>query len=511
MELYWSWMSTLVALLGGYVFVFGFVRRFNEWYYIGLFKQLGKNEYPLPPGDLGWPLIGNLFTFIKAFRSKGPDSIIYNLVSRYGRTGMYKTHLLGKPGIIVCAPEICRRVLNDDEKFTIGYPKTMLRLAGKKSLHGMSKAEHRRLRRLMTSPIVGHNALAAYIDLIEDIVICSLEECASMSTKHPVELLNELKKASFKVITHIFMGSNSDSILMKEVEDLFTHVLNGQICLPINIPGFTFHKALQAREKLARVIGSIVEQRKLIIMEASSHEQADYIDEGSKKKDWMDILLKVEDENGQKLEDDHIIDLLFLLLLAGHDTSAVAMMWSTIHLVKHPQILKKAKEEQEAILKSRPSSQERLNMKEIKQMKYLAKVIDEMLRLTNINISALREANVDVNINGYMIPKGWRVLIWPRGVHMDPENYPNPQEFNPSRWDNYNAKPGYFIPFGAGSMLCPGIDLVKLEITIFLHYLLLNYKVELVNPEFSVSYLPLPKPTDSCLAKVIKVSCQIPI
>lgn len=35
----------------------------------------------------------------------------------------------------------------------------------------------------------------------------------------------------------------------------------------------------------------------------------------------------------------------------------------------------------------------------------------------------------------YIIPKGWKVLVWYGAVHMDPEIYDNPQNFNPSRWD----------------------------------------------------------------------------
>jgi len=38
-------------------------------------------------------------------------------------------------------------------------------------------------------------------------------------------------------------------------------------------------------------------------------------------------------------------------------------------------------------------------------------------------------------MTGYTIPKGWKVLVWNRGVHMDPENYSNPKEFDPSRWE----------------------------------------------------------------------------
>ncbi|GAU19155.1 hypothetical protein TSUD_79780 [Trifolium subterraneum] len=77
-----------------------------------------------------------------------------------------------------------------------------------------------------------------------------------------------------------------------------------------------------------------------------------------------------------------------------------------------------------------------------------------------------REATSDVNIKGYLIPKGWRVLIWARAIHMNPEYYPNPEEFNPSRWNEYTTKAGTFLPFGAGSRLCPGADLTKLEMTI---------------------------------------------
>lgn len=40
-----------------------------------------------------------------------------------------------------------------------------------------------------------------------------------------------------------------------------------------------------------------------------------------------------------------------------------------------------------------------------------------------------------MDITGYTIPKGWKVLTWFRSVHLDPEIYPNPKEFNPNRWN----------------------------------------------------------------------------
>lgn len=62
-----------------------------------------------------------------------------------------------------------------------------------------------------------------------------------------------------------------------------------------------------------------------------------------KKKDMMDALLSVEDENGRKLEDEEIIDVLLMYLNAGHESSGHTMMWATIFLQEHPEFLQKAK------------------------------------------------------------------------------------------------------------------------------------------------------------------------
>uniref|UniRef100_A0A1U7YEV2 Ent-kaurenoic acid oxidase 1-like n=1 Tax=Nicotiana sylvestris TaxID=4096 RepID=A0A1U7YEV2_NICSY len=161
--------------------------------------------------------------------------------------------------------------------------------------------------------------------------------------------------------------------------------------------------------------------------------------------------------------------------------------------------------EQEAIVKNRPSDQKGVTLKEIRQMDYLSKVIDETLRVVTFSFVVFREAKKDFMINGYTIPKGWKVLVWFRSVHLDPETYDDPLEFNPSRWDDFTPKAGTFLPFGAGSRLCPGNDLAKLEISIFLHYFLLDYELERENPSCPLMYLPHCRPKDNCLGRVKRV------
>jgi ent-kaurenoic acid monooxygenase len=137
---------------------------------------------------------------------------------------------------------MCKRVLLDDVNFKIGYPKSILELTKCRPMIDVSNANHKHFRRLITAPIVGHKVLDMYLERLEDIAINSLEELSSM--KHPIELLKEMKKVSFKSIIHVFMGTSNQNII-KNIGSSFTDLSKGMYSIPINAPGFAFHKALK--------------------------------------------------------------------------------------------------------------------------------------------------------------------------------------------------------------------------------------------------------------------------
>ncbi|PQP92637.1 ent-kaurenoic acid oxidase 1 [Prunus yedoensis var. nudiflora] len=425
----------------------------NSWLYE---TPLGEKQYSLPPGDLGWPFIGNMWSFLKAFKSSNPETFVNSLVSRFGRTGIYKAFMFGSPSVIVTTPEASKRVLTDDDAFKPGWPLSTLELIGKNSFIGISYEEHKRLRRLTAAPVNGHEALSMYMKYIEDIVVTSLEKWSKMGE---IEFLTQLRKLTFRIIMYIFLSSESEPV-MDALEREYTILNYGVRAMAINLPGFAYHKALKARKNLVSTFQSIVDERR------AQRKSGNYM---PRKKDMMDALLDVVDDDGRKLTDLEIIDA-----------------------------------EQEEIVKRRPPTQKGMAFKEYREMEYLSQVIDETLRVITFSLTVFREAKKDVNINGYSVPKGWKVLVWFRSIHYDSEIYPNPMEFNPDRWDNYTPKPLTFLPFGAGSRLCPGNDLAKLEIAIFLHYFLLNYKMERSNPDCPLMYLPHTRPKDNCLARIKK-------
>lgn len=61
------------------------------------------------------------------------------------------------------------------------------------------------------------------------------------------------------------------------------------------------------------------------------------------KKDMMEALLDTEDENGRRLDDEEIIDILVMYLNAGHESSGHITMWATVFLQEHPEEFQKAK------------------------------------------------------------------------------------------------------------------------------------------------------------------------
>uniref|UniRef100_A0A5B6YW95 Uncharacterized protein n=1 Tax=Davidia involucrata TaxID=16924 RepID=A0A5B6YW95_DAVIN len=482
------WVFT--ALLGGSFALFGLLKRANEWLYV---STLGDKKHSLPPGDMGWPLIGTMWSFFKAFKYGDPDSFISSFVTRYGNTGIYKALMFGSPSIIVTTPEACKLVLMDEERFGPGWPVSVTKLMGKKGLHNVTIEEHKRLLRLTAAPVRGHETLSGYLDSIKDIVIASLEELSLK--EEPIEFLTEMRKVAFKLIMSVLLSGESDPRL-EDMEKEYTDLNEGVISTPINLPGFAYHKALKARKKLVEIFQAVFDERIAMRKNNKSNE----------KRDMLHLLIEAEDVDGGKLSAEEIIDLLIIYLNAGHESSSLTAMWAVMFLEQHPQYFQKAKEEQEEIVRRRPSTEIGLSFKEIREMQYISKVIDETLRVVSPAFVFFREATCDININGYTIPKGWKVLAWIRNVHLDNEYYPNPKEFNPSRWDNHKVKAGTYSPFGGGSRLCPGKDLAKLEVSVFLHYYLLNYKFERVNPGCGMVNLPIKRPTDNCLGRIKKVA-----
>ncbi|EFJ23311.1 ent-Kaurenoic acid hydroxylase [Selaginella moellendorffii] len=453
---------------------FELLRNFNRFWYE---PKLKPGQAPLPPGSLGWPIFGNMASFLRAFKSHNPDSFITNYLHKYDRTGVYKAFLFWQPTVLATTPETCKVVLSRDSLFETGWPSSTRRLIGTRSFAGVTGEEHLKLRRLTEPALSNPKALEDYIPRMSSNIKSCLEE---WSCQERTLLLKEMRKYAFRTI-HDILFSKDSGLDVEEVSSIYYEVNQGIRSLPINLPGTSYNRALKARKKLDVLLHRVLNKRRF--------------SEKPEKTDTLSLLMDATDENGKHLDDKQIVDLLVMYLNAGHDSTAHLILWLLIFLLKHEIVYDKVKEEQELIASQRPVG-ESLSLSDVKKMSYLSRVINETLRVANISPMVFRRAVTDVEVNGFTIPKGWYVEPWLRQVHMDPAVHSNPQNFDPDRWARNEVRPFTHLPFGLGSRTCPGNELAKLEACIIVHHLVLGYDMKPLNPDCEVTFLPHPRPKD---------------
>ena len=78
----------------------------------------------------------------------------------------------------------------------------------------------------------------------------------------------------------------------------------------------------------------------------------------------------------------------------------------------------------------------------------------------------------------------------------DPKYFPNPEKFDPSRFEGSGPAPFSFVPFGGGPRMCPGKEYARIEILVFMHNFVTKFKLEKVNPYEKVVYLSTPVPAE---------------
>lgn len=79
-------------------------------------------------------------------------------------------------------------------------------------------------------------------------------------------------------------------------------------------------------------------------------------------------------------------------------------------------------------------------------------------------------------------------------THKSPEIFPQPQKFDPTRFEGKGPAPYTFVPFGGGPRMCPGKEFARLELLVFIHHLVTRFKFELEIPNEKIIVNPMPIP-----------------
>ncbi|KAG6792448.1 hypothetical protein POTOM_001598 [Populus tomentosa] len=191
-------------------------------------------------------------------------------------------------------------------------------------------------------------------------------------------------------------------------------------------------------------------------------------------KDVAEVLLN---DASEQLTDDLIADNMIDMMIPGEDSVPVLMTLAVKYLSDCPAALQQLTKENMRLKSLKAQHGEPMCWTDYLSLPFTQTVITETLRMGNIIIGVMRKAMKDTEIKGYLIPKGWCAFAYFRSVHLDEHNYEWPYEFNPWRWQDRDMSiNGSFTPFGGGQRLCPGLDLARLEASIFLHHFVTQFR-----------------------------------
>ena len=182
--------------------------------------------------------------------------------------------------------------------------------------------------------------------------------------------------------------------------------------------------------------------------------------------DLLSMLMQARDEDGGRMSDKQLRDEVMTFLLAGHETTALALSWSWHLLAQNPEAEAKLHEELDRVLAGRTPE-----FSDLRNLTYAERVVKESMRLYPPAWSLARTVVKDFDIAGYSIPAGANVVMSTWVMHHDARYFPDPYKFDPDRWLSEQSQklPRFaYFPFGGGPRQCIGNSFAMMEATLLL-------------------------------------------
>ncbi|XP_023742845.1 cytochrome P450 716B1 [Lactuca sativa] len=441
-----------------------------------------ENPDRLPPGSLGLPVIGQSLDLLKAMKADKVDKWFQEGITKHGP--IWKASLFGYPTVVLHGPAANKFVYTfDGNILTNTQPPSMSRIIGSKNLSELTGNDHKRVRAALTS-FLKLEVLKQYVAKVDEEIQHHLQ--THWHGKHEVQVQPLIKTLTFNVICSLLFGIER-GLKRDKILPHFKHMIEGVLAIPINLPFTQFNRGILARRKLVPIILDLIREKREALEEQK--QQANH------HKDLITELLCMRNEDGSTTtSDEEITDNIILVMAAGYDTTSALLTFLVRLLANNESIYSTLVHEQEEIAKNKAHG-EALTWEDLTKMKYTWRVASEMLRINppvNLNF---RRTMQDIEYGGFIIPKGWQVLISQSMTHMNNDIFQDPTMFDPKRFEKHAPQPPpfSFVPFGAGPRMCPGIELAKMEILAMTHRLVTRFSWELVKKDESFKRNPMPE------------------
>ena len=348
----------------------------------------------------------------------------------------------------------------------------------------MSEGEsHRRQRRLM-QPAFHRAEIARYVDTMRDVAVPRISAWPAGET---LAFDRELRSITLTVLTRTLLSSDIGREAVDEIERLLRVLLSELMAQGItaNVPGLAWvptrsnRRFSAASRRLRTMLTGIIDE---------------YRATGTDRDDLISILMRAsDDETGTGMTSRQLRDEATTLVIAGSETTGNAIAWACYLLATHPQAQERLQAEVDEVLAGADASYETLDA-----LPYTRAVITEALRLYSPVWILPRRAVAAVELDGYLLRAGSRIMFSPYALNRDARLHHDPDRFDPGRWATDYTRTDLrasFFPFGQGIRNCIGEGFAWTEATLLLSAIAARWHLYLadgasVHPVVSSTLVP---------------------
>ncbi|MBK8211995.1 MAG: cytochrome P450 [Rhodospirillales bacterium] len=327
-----------------------------------------------------------------------------------------------------------------------------------------STGETWRLQHALMAPAFRADRLAASA---EDIVACAEQLSERWQDGAECDVRDQMTRLTLRIAARVLFGldldDDADGITravdrgIAEVSDRFKRGL----FLPDWLPTAGNRRYMAAVRDFDDAAAAILAKRQTPFQPGS---------------DLLSALLQSRDGRGQPIDRRLLRDQIVTLLLAGHETTALALTWTLYLLSRHPEAAARVEDEVDAVL----GHELRPGAGHLDRLRYLSCSVNEAMRLYPPVFLIGRENVRDVEIGRRLLPAGTICLLSQWVVHRDPRFWRDPNSFKPERWEAGTdpARPRYaYFPFGGGPRICIGRSFAMIEAVLVLATLFRRFRL----------------------------------
>ncbi|XP_076934924.1 cytochrome P450 84A1-like [Bidens hawaiensis] len=440
---------------------------------------------PLPPGPMGWPIIGNML-MMDQLTHRG----LARLAEKYG--GIFHLKMGFSHTIAVSSPEMARQILQVQDHIFANRPATIAITYLTYNRVDMAFADYgpfwRQMRKLSVMKLFSRKRAESW-DSVRD-EVDSMVKSTAVNSGLPVNVGELVFGLTHDIIYRAAFGSISNESKEEFISILQEYTkLFGAFNLADFIPwlGFIDPAGLNTRLPVARAaLDCFIDK---IVDDHLRKEKK--IDDQNVDNDMVDEMLAFYSEEGKVNEAEDLHNAIMLtrdnmkaiimdVMFGGTETVASAIEWAMTELMHTPEALKRVQQELASVV----GLERRVEEADLEKLTYFKCVVKETLRLHPPIPVALHKSSQDTTVMGYYIPKGARVMVNAYAINRDKSSWEDPDAFNPSRFLQ-NGAPDFkgsnyeFLPFGSGRRSCPGMQLGLYAMEMALAHLLHCFTWEL--------------------------------